>query len=73
MASLILDHDTGWKCVVSYVPWVLYIQGKNAYYGQNRGPGGPRASIKVLDKRQHIEKDIWPNTEGKRRVETQNK
>jgi len=52
IAPLILDHDTGWKCVVSFMPWVLYIRGKNAYYQPNRGLGGPRTNINVLDKRQ---------------------
>jgi hypothetical protein len=52
MAPLILDHDTGWKCVVSFMPWALYIQGKYAYYQPNRGLGGHRANINMLDKRQ---------------------
>jgi hypothetical protein len=43
---LILDHDTDWKGVLSFVLWALYVESKNAYYQLNRGLGDRGASIK---------------------------
>jgi len=36
IAPCILDHGTRWRRVVSFIPWLLYPQGKSSWYPLDR-------------------------------------
>jgi hypothetical protein len=41
IAPCILDLGTGWRRVVSFTSWLLYLQGKSPWYSLDRRLGGP--------------------------------
>ena len=45
---------TGWRCVVSLMPWPLYFCGKSPLYLCWEGWVGPRAGLDVLQKKKKV-------------------
>jgi hypothetical protein len=48
---LFLNLATDGGQVVTFMPWLLYPQGKNLCYSRSRRLGGPRAALGTLKKR----------------------